>query len=192
MNNTAGPGNEYTNYTVTYDIEWVEDNMWNTWGLDQLTLTEEGGSYNFTLEDPGAALEAYRLDLTGPIGVWWNVSVEATDAISYSFSARQMFHNTTQYLPFFGLSGAVSLQFGTISNHTMLWFSVNRAMIGEGFLYVEFQPLATNEYAGAESLIGRPLGPLDFLVQNPIIIVGAGAVIVVIAGVVFYRRRTAL
>jgi len=86
----------------------------------------------------------------------------------------------------------MSLQFGSISNTTVLTFSVNRALAAEGFLYVEFQPLATNEYVGAESLIGRPLGPLDFLAQNALIIVGAGAVIVVIAGVVFYRRRTAL
>ncbi|MHA2600500.1 MAG: hypothetical protein AM324_000010 [Candidatus Thorarchaeota archaeon SMTZ1-83] len=200
LNNTAGPGNEYINYTVNYELEWLKDNSWHYEGIGQIALSETGGFHSFTLPDPGSASETYRLELTGPIGVWWNVTVNVTDVSSHTFSARQLFHNVTQYLPWGSLSdtfsgstsGFMSLQFGTISNHTVLSFSVNRALVAEGFLYVEFHPLATNEYVGAESLIGRPLGPLDFLAQNPLIIVGAGAVIVVIAGVVFYRRRTAL
>ncbi|MHA2378984.1 MAG: hypothetical protein ACXADS_06890 [Candidatus Thorarchaeota archaeon] len=200
LNNTVGPGNEYINYTVNYEIEWLKDSSWQYEEVGQIALSETGGAYNFTLEDPGSASEAYRLELTGPIGVWWNVTANVTDVSSYTLSARQVYQNVTQELPWGSLqatfsgstSGFMSLQFGSISNTTVLTFSVNRALAAEGFLYVEFQPLATNEYVGAESLIGRPLGPLDFLAQNALIIVGAGAVIVVIAGVVFYRRRTAL
>lgn len=200
LNNTAGPGNEYINYTVNYELEWLKDNSWQYDGIGQIALSETGGSYNFILEDPGSASEAYRLELTGPIGVWWNVTANVTDVNSYTLSARQIFNNVTQLLPWGSLqatfsgstAGFMSLQFGTISNTTVLIFLVDRAQVAEGFLYVEFQPLSTNEYVGAESLIGRPLGPLDFLAQNPLIIVGAGAVIVVIAGVIFYRRRTAL
>jgi hypothetical protein len=200
LNNTAGPGNEYIDYTVNYEIEWLKDSSWQYDEVGQIALSETGGAYNFTLEDPGSASEAYRLELTGPIGVWWNVTANVTDVSSYTLNARQVYQNVTQELPWGSLqatfsgstSAFMSLQFGTISNTTVLTFSVSRALIAGGFLYVEFQPLATNEYVGAESLIGRPLGPLDFLAQNPLIIVGAGAVIVVIAGVVFYRRRTAL
>ncbi|MFW9799489.1 MAG: hypothetical protein ACFFD9_03585, partial [Candidatus Thorarchaeota archaeon] len=197
LNNTAGPGNEYIDYTVNYEIEWLRDNSWHYDGIGQLALTGVGDSYNFTLEDPGNPTETYRLELTGPIGVWWNVSMNVTDVVTITSTTQQTFHNVTQFLPWISLDDYsvtapdfVAFEVGTISNHTVLTITVDRVQAGEGFIYVEFQPFTTNEYVGAESLIGRPLGILDFLAQNAVVIVAAaGGVIVVVAGVIFYRRR---
>ncbi|NHJ13711.1 MAG: hypothetical protein EAX95_08540 [Candidatus Thorarchaeota archaeon] len=194
-NNTAGLENYYWDYAVTYQAHW--DRATEEWfdEIKALTVGSSPGSVNFTLPEIGSLNEYYMLNLTAPVGIWWNVTVTVGEVDTWSVTIYQEFALKAQRLQNSDISDTASgsvtdvltFQFGSISNEIMFYFDVDRAGNPEGFFHISIAPLNTTSYKGAEPLVGPApsLGPALVYIG-----VGAGAVVIIVVLVILYKRKT--
>jgi hypothetical protein len=195
QNNTPGPGNLYTDYTVEYGIEF-EDYSSEVFNVtSSVTVDATSVSHNFTLGDPGDASETYGLSIACEEGVWYNVSVIVSDVSSWYVLAYQNYEGTTQFLDWPSLidrfvgstSSEAAFQLGAITNGIFLSFHATRTLAGEGSFYVEITPLVSNQL---EELTLEYQGPPPSAIDMNLLLGGVGlvAVVVVVAIVVAKKK----
>jgi hypothetical protein len=194
QNNTAGPGNLYTDYTVEYGIEF--EDRWSEIFNQTASITAEAtsASHNFTLGDPGDVSETYGLSIACEEGVWYNVSVIVSDVSSWYVLGYQNYTGWTQYLDWPSLNDRLvgstgseaAFQIGAISDEILLSFHATRALGGEGSFYVEITPLVSNQLheLSIESL-GVPPGAIDWVLLGG----GIGVVAVVVVGGLLIAKK---
>ncbi|MHA1638167.1 MAG: hypothetical protein ACTSUB_09155, partial [Candidatus Thorarchaeota archaeon] len=190
QNNTGGlVDDEYGEYTLDYTVA-VEDGI--PWVFnDTAAIDMQNASHNFTLGDPGESPEVYLLPFDCEVGKWMNVSVSVEDVTSWSCVIYQEIEGKTQYLSWAYLDDTFSgsyttngtFQFGSISDSIMLYFKVNRALVGEGRLDIALDPHVTNSF--------NRMSPVLFQSTEPVVppgpdmgLVAAGIGITVVAVVV--------
>jgi hypothetical protein len=193
-NNTAGVGPYYPDYPMNFTIDWVDVTYNDFNATATLDVTGGAGAYNFTLAFPGETAEYYSLELNVTPGVWYNVSIMTADASSIQWIQEYTpYDHRTHYIGWTDLNDALigtvsnmSIQFGAISDFVYLDMRVNRALVGEGFLWVQLTPLPTN---ALEILPAPPAGgDLLALLGSIALPLGIGAVAIVVVAVVYLKK----
>jgi hypothetical protein len=193
-NNTAGVGPYYPDYPMNFTIDWVDVTYDDYNATATLDVAGGAGAHNFTLAFPGESAEFYALELNVTPGVWYNVSIKTADAISFQWIEEHApYDHRTHYIGWSDLSdnliGTVSnmsIQFGAISDVAYLTMRVNRALVGEGFLWIQLTPLPTNALA----LLPAPPagGDLLALLGSIALPIGIGAVVIVVVAIVYIKK----
>jgi hypothetical protein len=194
-NNTLGVGNVYPDYAMDFTIDWVDVTYYNFNETALLDVASESEAYNFTLQFPAAlAGEYYALTLNTTPGTWYNVSIKTGDVNTIPWIEIHTAYDHRTHVIYWGglddtLQGAVpdlSVQFGAISDVTALELRVNRALVEEGFLWIEVTPLPTH---ALEQLPAPPLGgDILALLASIALPVGVGAVVIVVVAVIYLKK----
>jgi len=194
-NNTQGATNDYSDYEVNYGIECVDYTSSYFNGTFNLDVGAGPVEHNFTLPLPGETTENYQVGLSVPKGIWFNVTIIAHDADTFSAVLLQNWQSRSHRTQWADLNdelvGSIgtqlSFQFGSISDSMKLILSVGRDLSDNGSLYVRITPFNTTTFIGPPVLT---VGPPDFLsgllVYAVPIAIGAAAIVIV--AVVYFKK----
>ncbi|TXT55309.1 MAG: exported protein of unknown function [Candidatus Thorarchaeota archaeon] len=201
-NNTGGIVSDFYNeYTVDYGIthrDYTSDYINGTKSVDVGTSSVWA---NFTLGDPGDAMEYYWLVINCSEGVWMNFTVYTDDVTDYRFAALQESkRGCPQILEWDDISGGSAwssateawYEFGSMSDQIILYIEIDRDLLDEGSFDILIQPYTTNhrespvlQYAGYVP----GTGGFDILGQNmPLIIGGVAVAAIVIVVLVAWKK----
>ena len=192
-NNTGGPPNYYQDYPVDLTIQWTNRLGDHYKEMELLDVTTGAASYNFSLPLPGSSGENLALLLNTTPGVWYNVSVMTADVTDVNAGLFSAFDGRVHYTPwgdlndeYIGTLADFSIQFGAISDQSLLEMGVVRAQSTDGFVWVQITPMVTHQLE-VESITPPAPNLLAILggVAVPIVVVAA---VVVVVYIVYVKR----
>jgi hypothetical protein len=185
-NNTGGSPNYYQDYPVDLTIQWTNRFADYYDYIELLDVATEAASHNFTLPLPGSSGEMYALLLNTTPGIWYNVSVMTADVSDVNAGLFSAFDGRVHYIPwsdlndeYVGTLADFSIQFGAISDQSLLELDVVRDLSIDGFLWIQITPMVTHQLdvkavtPPAPNILGLLGG-----VAIPLV-VGAGVIVVV-------------
>lgn len=198
QDNTAGlVSDQLFDYSLDYSVA-VEDGI--PWLFnDTADISIDTGWYNFTLGDPGNALEYYLLSLDCEPRVWMNVSVDVEDVSYWHCEIYQKLDYTFQWLwplhlddTFSGSHSAnATFQFGSLSDTVQLVFFIVRTQAGEGRLDIAIETHETNTFEFMPPVLFQSTTPIA--PPGPdmgLVAIGAGvAVAAVVVILVIWRLK---
>jgi hypothetical protein len=151
--------------------------------------------HNFTLSLPGEATEYYQVNLSVPKGTWFNVTIIAEDADTFSAILLQDLGTRTHRTQWTDLNdelvGSIgtelSFQFGSISDSMRLILNTGRDLADNGSLYVRITPFNTSLYTYPPALVAQ--GP-DLLatLAGYAVPIGIALVVAVVVAVVYVKK----
>jgi hypothetical protein len=192
-NNTLGATNHYQDYPVDITIEWVNrlGDLYNDTAFFDVAVSAD--AHNFTLPLPGESSEFYALNLNTSAGTWYNVSIKSADASSLTAILFSNYDGRTHDMGWTDLNDNyvgswpnMSLQFGAISNETLLQIQLSRNLGADGFLWIEITPLRTHsmEFQQISSV-----GPDILAILGGVVLpVGVGVVVIVVVYIVYVKK----
>ncbi len=198
VNNTVLPGTEYPSYTVDY---LVSSQLYSRYLTQEAPLTVDDlpVGHNFTLPLPGTSTERYALRISCNSSTWFTVRVRTSYVNSWTAIMYQSVNGRLQYQPWSSLDDTFSgdaangqFEFGSIGNEMLLLFIADRNLDSEGTFNVTLVPHITNVLSSPPPVMYRGAAGdvMAWLAQNwPFVAAGVGAVVVVVA-VVIYKKRT--
>lgn len=196
-NNTVGVGDYFENYPVNITINWEDVTHENYKDTASLDISSSSSSHNFTLDFPvtGSSTQQYSLLLNTTPGTWYNVTIGTNDVSSLSqVISYAPYNERTHYTNWGDLSDALqgsipdlSIQFGAISDQIYLEFTINRALVEEGHLWIEVTPMETYELVSPPPLTGAGADILAML-SGVAVPLGIGAIVIVVVVVVYVKK----
>jgi len=192
---TAGVGNDFENFPVNITINWEDvtyDDYVDTAFLD---ISSSSDAHNFTLPLVGTPTEQYALMLNTTPGTWYNVTIHTNDVSSLSqVISFGHYNERTHYTNWGDLSDELqgvlpdlSIQFGAIAGQLDMEFTINRALIEEGHLWIEITPMETHELVTPPPL--APVGADILSILGDIAVpLGIGVVVIVVVVVVYVKK----